>query len=53
MAYGGKNMNACSNNEESNEQVAPNPRTNDEIINANSDQVIPDTPINVVNNKTI
>ena len=45
-------MNACSNNEENNYEVAPNPPTNDDIINANYDRVAPDTPKSAVNNET-
>ena len=52
-------MNAYSNNEGNNDEVAPNPPTNDVNINANSDnekndyEVIPDTPTNGGNNETI
>ena len=41
--YDGENINAYSNNEENNDEVVPNPPTNDEIINSNSDEVTPYT----------
>ena len=53
MPYNGENMNAYSNNKENNDEVSPNPPTNDEIINANYDKVNPDTPTNGWNNETI
>ena len=46
-------MNASSNNQGNNDEVAPEPPTNDEIINANYDEVTPDTPTYIVNNETI
>ena len=46
-------MNAYSNNEENNDQVAPDPPKNDEIRNANSDKVTPDTSKNGGNDEKI
>ena len=52
-------MNAYSDDEENNDEVLPNSRTNDVNINANSDdekngyEVTSDTPTNSGNNETI
>ena len=53
IPYDGENMNNYSNNEENNNYVAPDPPTNDEIINSNSGEVTPDTPTNGINIETI
>ena len=56
MPYDGENINAYSNNEGNNYEVAPDPLTNDVNINYNSYdeindyQVTPDTPTNGGNN---
>ena len=47
--YDGESMNAYYNNNE----VSPNPLTNNEIINDNYDEVTLYTPTNDGNNKTI
>ena len=50
--YDGENINAYSNNERNNDEVSPNPPTNDIKLNANSYyyindyEVTPDTPKN-------
>ena len=51
--YDGENMNAYSNNEEDNDEVASIPPTNDEIINVNSNELIPDTTTDGGNIETI
>ena len=53
IPYDGENMNNYSNNQENNNYVAPDPPTNDEIINSNSGEVTPDTPTNGINIETI
>ena len=59
MPYDGENMNASSDNEENNDEVSPDPPTNDISINANPNdkkndyEVTPDTPKNGENNETI
>ena len=51
--YDDENMNAYSNYEVNNYEVAPDPPTNNEIINANCGEVTPNTPTNGGNNETI
>ena len=46
-------MNSYYNNKENNDEVAPKLPSNDEIINANYDEITPDTPTNGINNETI
>ena len=42
-----------SDKEENNDEVAPKPPSNDDIIDANYDEITPDTPTNGINNETI
>ena len=51
--YDDGNMNSYYNNKENNDEVAPKLPSNDEIINANYDEITPDTPTNGINNETI
>ena len=48
--YDGEIITDSSDDEENNDEVVTNPHTNEEIINANSDEVNPDTPTNDVQN---
>ena len=57
--YDGENINASSDDEGNNDEIAPDPPTNDININDNSDdeknyyEVTPDTPTNGKNNEII